>query len=104
VTLLAKQAELPAWPIVRAESVREDVFVEDLAQPQLPDLVSGPEAADILGIPVQQVHQLAADHPDFPPPAYKLRAASLWLRPTVAAFAERWDRRRGEPRQGAEDD
>jgi hypothetical protein len=104
VMLLAKQAELPAWPIVRAESVREDVFVEDLAQPQLPDLVSGPEAADILGIPVQQVHQLAADHADFPAPAYQLRAASLWLRPTVVAFAERWDRRRGEPRQGAGDD
>lgn len=29
--LLAKQAELPEWPVIRAEAVREDVFVEELA-------------------------------------------------------------------------
>ena len=102
VMLLAKQAELPPWPIVRAESVREDVFVEDLAQPQLPDLVSGPEAADILRVPVQRVHQLAAEHPDFPAPAYQLRAASLWLRPSIVMFGERWDRDRENPREDTE--
>jgi hypothetical protein len=103
VNLLAKQADLPSWPVVRAEAVREDVYDEDLhaelARPQLPELVSGPEAAEILGVSVQRVHQLAAEHADFPAPAYKLRAASLWLRPAIVSFAERWDRKRGRPRK-----
>jgi hypothetical protein len=103
VTLLAKQAGLPAWPIVRAEAIREDVLAEELAPPRLPELVSGPEAAEILGVSVQRVHQLAAEHPDFPAPAYKLRAASLWLRADVVSFEKRWDRKRGRPRKGEED-
>jgi hypothetical protein len=98
VILLAKQAELPEWPIVRAEAVREDVFVEDLAQPQLPDLVSAPEAAELLQVPVERLAQLAAGHRDFPPPAYELAAATLWLRPAIVTFSERWDRERGTPR------
>lgn len=108
VTLLAKQAGLPAWPVVRAEAVREDVLdedvlAEDLARPRLPELVSGPEAAEILGVSVQRVHQLAVEHSDFPAPAYKLRAASLWLRSDIVAFGERWDRKRGRPRKDPED-
>lgn len=31
LALLARQAELPEWPVIRAEAVREDVFVEELA-------------------------------------------------------------------------
>jgi hypothetical protein len=106
VNLLAKQAGLPSWPIVRAAAVREDVYDEDLhaelARPSLPELVSGPEAAEILGVSVQRVHQLAVEHADFPAPAYKLRAASLWLRPAIVNFGERWDRRRGRPRKDTE--
>ena len=99
VTRLAELAGLPAWPVVRAEAVRADMLDEDLAQPQLPDLVSGPEAAEILSVSVQRLHQLAAEHPDFPAPAYKLRAASLWLRPAITAFGDRWDRKPGRPRK-----
>jgi hypothetical protein len=98
VLLLARQAELPEWPIVRAEAVREDVFVEDLAQPQLPDLVSAPEAAELLQVSVERLQQLAADHRDFPPPAYELAAATLWLRPAIVTFSEHWERERGTPR------
>ena len=97
VILLARQAELPEWPIVRAEAVREDVFVEDLAQPQLPDLVSAPEAAQLLQVSLERLQQLAA-HQDFPAPAYELAAATLWLRPAVVTFSERWERERGTPR------
>jgi hypothetical protein len=98
VILLARQAELPEWPIVRAEAVREDVFVEDLAQPQLPDLVSLPEAAQLLAVSTDRLRQLAAGHRDFPPPAYELAEATLWLRPAIVTFSERWDRERGTPR------
>jgi hypothetical protein len=98
VILLARQAELPEWPIVRAGAVREDVFVEDLAQPQLPDLVSAPEAAQLLQVSVPRLHQLAAGHQDFPAPAYELAAATLWLRPAIVTFSEHWERERGTPR------
>jgi hypothetical protein len=103
VILLAKQAELPEWPIVRAEAVREDVFVEDLAQPQLPDLVSAPEAADLLGVSPERLAELAGRHQDFPPPAYELAAATLWLRPALVTFSERWERERSIPRPRAAD-
>ena len=96
---LAEQAGLPGWPVVRAEAVREDVYEEDQAQPQLPDLVSGPEAAEILGVSTQRVHQLAAEHPRFPEPKYRIAAASLWLRPAIVAFGERWERKPGRPRK-----
>ncbi len=98
VILLAKQAELPEWPIVRAEAVREDVFVEDLAQPELPDLVSAPEAAQLLDVSAQRLAELAAGHRDFPAPAYELAAATLWLRPAIVTFRERWERERSAPR------
>jgi hypothetical protein len=98
VILLARQAELPEWPIVRAEAVREDVFVEDLAQPQLPDLVSAAEAAELLQVSVERLQQLAAGHRDFPAPAYELAAATLWLRPAIVTFSEHWERERGTPR------
>jgi hypothetical protein len=103
VILLARQAELPEWPIVRAEAVREDVFVEDLAQPQLPDLVSAPEAAELLGISPDRLAQLATGHQDFPPPAYELAAATLWLRPAIVTFSERWERERSAPRPRTEE-
>ena len=33
VTRLAADAGLPAWPVVRAEAVREDILAEDAARP-----------------------------------------------------------------------
>ena len=30
VTLLAADARLPGWPVVRSEAIREDLFDEDL--------------------------------------------------------------------------
>ncbi len=98
VTSLAGQAGLPAWPVVCAEAVREDVLDEDLARPQLPELVSAAEAAVILGIPEQQMHKVAAGLPGFPAPAYRLRTGNLWLRPAIVGFAEGWDRGAEPPR------
>ncbi len=103
VILLARQAELPEWPIVRAEAVREDVFVEDLAQPELPDLVSAPEAQELLGVSAERLRELAAGHRDFPAPAYELAAATLWLRPAIVSFRERWERERSGPQPRTEE-
>lgn len=95
---LAAQAGLPAWPLVRVEAVRGDVLDEDLTRPSIPALVSGPEAAQILGVSKQRVHQLAATHADFPRPLYELAAGKLWDRAAMERFAEEWDRRPGRPK------
>ncbi|SDU79636.1 hypothetical protein SAMN04488563_6037 [Jiangella alkaliphila] len=97
----ADRFRLPTAPVVRVEAVRKDVRDAELERPTLPDLVSGPEAAEILGVSRQRVHQLAHEHPDFPEPAYQLGVGSLWLRAGVAAFGERWERRAGRPAKTA---
>jgi hypothetical protein len=102
VVLLADKVGLPRWPVVRAEVVREDVYREDLTRPQLPDLVSGPEVAEILGVSTQRVHALAADNPKFPAPVYRLRAATLWLRPAIEKFDQGRVRKAGRPPKDGE--
>jgi hypothetical protein len=97
---MAAKAGLPSWPTVHVEAIRQDVLAEQLAHPLLPELVSAPEAADILGVSAQRVHQMAAENIDFPEPAYELRAGKLWLRAAVQAFAER-KRLPGRPRKAA---
>lgn len=94
---LAAKAGLPAWPLARVEGVRGDVLDEDLARPNIPSLVSGPEAGEILGVSKQRVHQLAATRADFPKPLYELAAGKLWDRAAVERFAEEWERRPGRP-------
>jgi len=63
----------------------------------VPELVSGVEAAGILGVSRQRVHQLAAEHPSFPPPTARLACGSIWLRSGVEGFARRWERKPGRP-------
>jgi hypothetical protein len=96
----AAKSGMPTWPAVLIEAVRQDVLAEQIEQPSLPDLVSAPEAADILGVKPQRLHQLVIEHRDFPAPAYELRAGKLWLRAAIETFAER-KRQPGRPRKAA---
>ena len=98
ITYWAAKSGMPSWPAVRVEAVRQDVLAEQLTRPSLPDLVSAPEAADILGVRPQRLHQLAGEREDFPEPAYELRAGKLWLRAAIEAFAQR-KRQSGRPRK-----
>jgi hypothetical protein len=95
---MAAKAGMPAWPTVRVEAVRQDVLEAENAKPTLPELVSGPEAAEILGVSPQRLHELANGNPAFPQPMYELRAGKLWLRDAIDTFARRWDRKPGRPR------
>lgn len=97
---MAIKAGMPAWPSARAEAVRQDVLEEDNARPTLPELVSAPEAAEILGVSPQRVHELAGG-PGFPEPMYDLRTGRLWLKNAVDAYAERRRRGPGRPRKAA---
>lgn len=93
----AGKAGLPTDPIVRVEVVREDIRDAELERPTMPDLVSGPEAAEMLAVSRQRLHQLAANHPDFPAPAYRLGVGMLWHRSAIERFASEWERRPGRP-------
>ncbi len=94
---MADKADMPAWPVVRAEAIRQDVLEAENSRPTLPELVSAPEAADILGVSPQRVHELAASKADFPEPMYELRTGKLWLRDAIEAFGRRWERKPGRP-------
>jgi hypothetical protein len=95
----ALDAGLPDWPDVRIEAVREDVLAEDLERPQLPELVSAPEAAEILGVSAQRVHVLARENPRFPRPVVELRSGKIWLRAAIVKFGETWERKPGRPKK-----
>ena len=94
----AAEAGLPGWPVVRLEALRQDILDAENERPTLPALVSAPEAAEILGVSAQRVHELAAANPRFPEAAYELRTGKLWLRDAVVAFGRRWERKPGRPR------
>jgi hypothetical protein len=93
----ATKAGLPDWPLVHLQAVRGDVLDAEHAHPNKPDLVSGPEAAAILHVTRQRLHQLHNDHPDFPEPLYHLKVGPLWLRSAIEAFDRRWERKPGRP-------
>jgi hypothetical protein len=97
---MAVKAGMPQWPSIRTEAVRQDVLDEDNARPTLPELVSAPEAAEILGVSPQRVHELAASG-GFPEPMYDLRAGRLWLKNAITAYAEQRRRKPGRPARGA---
>lgn len=89
--------DIAAWPVVRIEAVDQDELARDLARPQLPDLVSGPEAGDILEVTRQRLHQLR-EQPDFPRPLIERPGAVLWVRQAIEAFGETRSRKPGRPK------
>lgn len=70
----------------------------DTSTSNMPDLVSAPEVAAILGVSRQRVHQLLNDNSSFPPPILRLGSGPLWLRMTIEAFERSWARKPGRPR------
>jgi hypothetical protein len=96
---MAAKSGMPDWPLVKSEVVRQDVADEELAQPTMPELVSAPEAADILGVSTQRVHELARGA-GFPEPVYVLKTGKLWLRSAMEAYAVRRPRKPGRRARG----
>jgi hypothetical protein len=99
VEKLACKAGMPDWPLVRAEVVRQGRLNAANARPTLPELVSLPEAAEILGVSPQRVRELSANNAAFPAPMYELRTGRLWLKDAIDVFAQRWERKPGRPRR-----
>ncbi|MGI9002835.1 MAG: hypothetical protein ACR2GH_14420 [Pseudonocardia sp.] len=70
--------------------------VDGLA-PDFPLLAGAADAAALLGISRQRVHQLAAEHPAFPAPLARIAAGPVWTVPALEHFAAGWRRRPGRP-------
>ncbi|MHB2024528.1 MAG: hypothetical protein ACYCO3_14575 [Mycobacteriales bacterium] len=94
----ARCVGLPDWPVVRVEAVRADALARDLARPNIPELVSPVEAAEILGVSRQRVHQLAHSHYRFPRAFLELGSGPVYLADAIRSFGETWDRRPGRPK------
>jgi hypothetical protein len=89
------------FEIIAVDAWNEDELQRRVYAPSYPELVSGTEAATILGANRQRVHQLARSHPDFPEPLYRLGVGSLWIRQSIETFGQHWNRKPGRPRKTA---
>lgn len=96
VTAAAAKIGLPPGDVVSltVQTLAEQERVLDT--PELPELVGAPEAAALLGVSRQRVHQLATRE-DFPAPLARLGAGSVWDGAAIRSFNERWDRKGGWP-------
>lgn len=68
-----------------------------LAEPTIPELVGASEAADILRVSRQRIHQLHTANAAFPEPVVEVRMGPLWTRASVEAFERAWTRKPGRP-------
>ncbi|WP_024877712.1 hypothetical protein [Saccharomonospora piscinae] len=84
--------------VASVRAVDLEVYELEVDQPTVPELVSAVEAAEILQVSRQRVHELAKSRPDFPAPLYELRTGPLWKRDAIESFDRRWVRRPGRPR------
>lgn len=66
-------------------------------QPTVPELVSAADAAEILHVSRQRIHQLATSNPQFPAPVARVASGPLWTANAIRHFAEVWERRTGRP-------
>lgn len=57
-------------------------------------MVTAPEAAAILGVTRQRIHQLAVERSDFPEAVY-VGSIRAWYRAAIVRFRDQWDRTPG---------
>lgn len=84
--------------LVDARACDPDIYEVEALEPDTPELVSAADAAIILGVTRQRVHQLATEHPRFPAPYARLATGPIWTVPTIEHFRDTWDRRPGRRR------
>lgn len=83
---------------VALEAVTVEEADRRLDVPTIPPLVGAAEAAEVLGVSRQRVHQLHRGHKGFPRPAVQVKMGPLWTRASIEAFDQFWERRPGRPR------
>jgi hypothetical protein len=107
----AISARTLALNVVNTASTVEDVvdlrvctpelYEAEALRPDTPELLAASDVGEVLGVSRQRVHQLAAEHAQFPAPYLRLGSGPIWTRPAIEYFAARWDRRPGRPTRKA---
>jgi hypothetical protein len=87
---------------IHADMVGISVLTNEQAEaeamsPSIPPLASAADAAEILGISRQRVHQLSKQHPRFPAAIAQVAIGPLWTVDAIQWFASVWERRSGRP-------
>jgi predicted DNA-binding transcriptional regulator AlpA len=90
----AAGASIANW--LGVEAITDDEADRRLADPPIPELISTPEAGEILGVSRQRVHQLR-QREDFPSPVVELGSGPVWTQTSIEAFDESWNRKPGRP-------
>lgn len=96
-----------AWKIVHESQIAAELVAlaaetPELAElhalrPDVPELMAATDVAELLHISRQRVHQLHAEHPQFPAPFLRLGSGPVWTRPVIEHFAKVWARKPGRP-------
>ncbi|MFZ4585987.1 MAG: hypothetical protein ACOYNI_12255 [Acidimicrobiia bacterium] len=89
------------YEVVGVAVLAEPAFVRRAKLPTHPELVSAVEAAEILAVSRQRVHQLYADNEQFPDALYHLKTGPLWVKGSIEHFAKAWARKPGRPKKSA---
>jgi hypothetical protein len=77
--------------------VTPEIYEAEALEPSIPDLASATDAAEILGVSRQRVHQLAASNSMFPRPVARVATGPLWTRNAIEWFDSVWERKAGRP-------
>ena len=82
---------------VGVETVELDEYDRRADEPTIPEIVSSPEVAELLGVTRQRVHQLLTDNPRFPQPFMRVGSGPLWIADAIRKFDQQWERKPGRP-------
>lgn len=74
-------------------------YEAEALRPDFPPLASASDAAEILGVSRQRVHQLAASNTRFPAPIARVGSGPLWTVPAIEHFDRIWERKPGRPQR-----
>jgi hypothetical protein len=98
-TLLQKWMAGPwaAGSVASTRAMTEDVFERESTKPNLPKLAGAADAAEMLGVSRQRIHQLAQKHPRFPAPVDHVSGGPVWTEEAIEWFDSVWDRKPGRP-------
>ncbi|MGH3807602.1 MAG: hypothetical protein ACRDRU_13460 [Pseudonocardiaceae bacterium] len=88
-------SEIATGQVVGLRVCTPEQFETEVLRPGFPPLASAADAAEILGVSRQRVHQLAASNTRFPAPVARVGTGPLWTVPAIEHFARVWDRRPG---------
>ncbi|MGH3906561.1 MAG: hypothetical protein ACRDTE_20625 [Pseudonocardiaceae bacterium] len=95
-------ADLPGT-VVDLRVTTPEQYEAEASRPDFPPLASAADAAEILGVSRQRVHQLAASNTRFPAPIVRVGSGPLWTVPAIEHFDRIWDRKPGRPQRKQDD-